>query len=1091
MARSRAWSGWASETPRNPPAAVSEPKLTEAFFAKAAGWEVMKQARSLLASGRVLSSNWAPPLLKGVVVSDATSLTAGLVIRHELDIENLCPCRSSREWGTLCAHSVAVGLHHLKPPAPAPAASVSRATTPATASPGPGQKPSISKKDPIRLRRSDTGRPLEIQVVFPPQLAESISRDRVVVMFEGVTPSQRAPLNALASLGPFRLSEADARLLDAAELAAGGDSPGMIQLGGAALVPLLQAMAGHPQLTLGRKTPLTVSREAAPLPLRAHLEASGEITLSVKDAPKGSALLNSPEETWILNGHTLQPLGLSPALRGVLQAAHRVPRSDIPRFLSQDWPKLAGTPGLEADFRPEDFVLEPAPPRFVLQLSGGLAMLTALLQCRYGSRITTVGVTARDEAAWMPDPANVRRYTARDLAAEHNAFMRLRQAGFSGPDAQGHWQLNGQDRVLAYFSRLHPRLEREWEVSLEERLETSTRKNLVRVQPRFQITPSGERWFDLEVSYVAEDGERFSAADIQRLVLGGGQGRARSGKTVLIDTGAVEELQEVLLDCSPEQREGRYRMGAAQAGFLDASLREQGHAVQAPPAWRDRVAQQTGTVPRDCPPLGALESVLRPYQKQGVAWIRFLRDHGFGGVLADEMGLGKTLQVLAHCASLNGSADTKPAHPTLIVCPTSLVTNWAAEAARFAPKLRVLVLSGPQRHKLFAQIPSHDLVITSYALLRRDIEQHRAHSFDTAVLDEAQHIKNRSTQNAKAVKAIPAEHRLVLTGTPLENSVLDLWSLFDFLMPGYLGASDDFRERYEVPITQQRDTGAMARLGKRIRPFLLRRLKKDVLQDLPAKLEHVSYCDLTPTQSTVYAQVLAATRKQVDSAVEANGLAKSRMVILTALLRLRQICCDLRLLEADGARAADESEGASTAPAGASTPPEDSGKLQLFGELLDQSLDGGHRLLVFSQFTRMLGLLKEEMKRREVEFCYLDGSIVDRAGEVARFQSPSGPPVFLISLKAGGVGLNLTQADTVVHFDPWWNPAVEDQATDRAHRIGQSRVVSSYKLITRGTVEEKIVTLQQRKREIIASTLTDEEAFTESLSWDEIRELLD
>jgi SNF2 family DNA or RNA helicase len=267
----------------------------------------------------------------------------------------------------------------------------------------------------------------------------------------------------------------------------------------------------------------------------------------------------------------------------------------------------------------------------------------------------------------------------------------------------------------------------------------------------------------------------------------------------------------------------------------------------------------------------------------------------------------------------------------------------------------------------------------------------------------------------------------------------------------------------------------MARLGKRIRPFLLRRLKKDVLQELPAKLEHVSYCDLTPAQSKVYAQVLAATRKQVDSAVEANGLAKSRMIILTALLRLRQICCDLRLLESDETRAADESEGAATGPAGASASPDDSGKLQLFGELLDQSLDGGHRLLVFSQFTRMLGLLKDELKRREVEFCYLDGSTQDRAGEVAKFQSPSGPPVFLISLKAGGVGLNLTQADTVVHFDPWWNPAVEDQATDRAHRIGQTKVVTAYRFVARGTIEEKILELSAKKRELVENVLGQEQ----------------
>jgi SNF2 family DNA or RNA helicase len=439
------------------------------------------------------------------------------------------------------------------------------------------------------------------------------------------------------------------------------------------------------------------------------------------------------------------------------------------------------------------------------------------------------------------------------------------------------------------------------------------------------------------------------------------------------------------------------------------------------------------------------------------------------------MGLGKTLQVLAHLQALRlGAAGA--GRPTLVVCPTSLVTNWAAEAARFTPSLRVLVLSGPQRRKDFPRITDHDLVLTSYALVRRDADEYRGHAFDTVILDEAQHIKNRDTRNAKAVKSIRSDHRLILSGTPLENSVLDLWSLFDFLMPGYLGSADDFRDRYEIPITKERDKASMARLGRRIRPFLLRRLKRDVAPELPARLEHVSYCELTPAQAGVYAQVLSATRKQVDDAVGAQGLAKSRMVVLTALLRLRQVCCDLRLLESKEAPPEKD--------------PEESGKFQLFGELLDEILDGGHRVLVFSQFTRMLALLREELDRREVGHCYLDGSTVDRAGEVRRFQEPSGPPVFLISLKAGGVGLNLTGADTVVHFDPWWNPAVEDQATDRAHRIGQTRVVTSYKLITRGTVEEKILALQRKKRDVIASTLTGEEAFTEALSWEEIRDLL-
>ena len=352
---------------------MSTLQLTEAFFAKAAGWEVMKHARALLATGKVLSSNWTPPLLKGVVMSDATSLRAGLVIRHELDIENICSCRQSREWGTLCAHSIAVGLHHLKPagavPAPAGNGAGSSSGT-ASGSPsnagrssGPGSKTPLSNKDPIRLRRSETGKPLEIQVVFPPNLAEAIIRDRVMVMFEGVTANSRAPLNALIQSGPFRLSEADTRLLDAAELAAGGDTPGMIQLSGSALVPLLHSLSGHAQLTLGRKTELTVSRVPAPLPLSAHLEVSGEISLSLKTPVKGAALVSSPDETWLLTANTLQPLGLSPALRGVLQSPQRVPRSDVPRFLSQDWPKLSGTPGIESNFRPEDFILEPAPPK--------------------------------------------------------------------------------------------------------------------------------------------------------------------------------------------------------------------------------------------------------------------------------------------------------------------------------------------------------------------------------------------------------------------------------------------------------------------------------------------------------------------------------------------------------------------------------------------------------------------------------------------------------------------------------------------------------------------------------------------------------
>ncbi|HEY3914241.1 MAG TPA: DEAD/DEAH box helicase, partial [Verrucomicrobiae bacterium] len=569
-------------------------------------------------------------------------------------------------------------------------------------------------------------------------------------------------------------------------------------------------------------------------------------------------------------------------------------------------------------------------------------------------------------------------------------------------------------------------------------------------------------------SYNTSNGEPLPASEIQRLLLTG-QSHAplKNGKLALLDTGAVEELQEVLVDCAPRQLDGIYRLSNAQAGFLDATLRARSDLeIQAPKSWTERAAIQRGEIKLQPPPLGDLETVLRPYQKDGVAWLNFLRTNGFGGILADEMGLGKTLQILA----LLRSAQTDPPYPSLVVCPTSLVFNWEAEARKFTPQLRVLAVHGADRAALFPQIPAHDLVITSYALLRRDAEHYRGLEFDTLALDEAQHIKNRQTQNAQAVKAIRAAHKLVATGTPLENSVLDLWSIFNFLMPGYLGEARDFHERYEIPITRDRNAAAQARLARRLRPFVLRRAKREVAADLPEKIEQVSYCDLSDEQRAYYQQVLEAGRREILDAVNTNGLAKGRMLVLTTLLRLRQICCDVRLLKTENRVA--------------------SGKLELFRELMEEILDGGHRALVFSQFTTMLGFLREELAAQNIECCYLDGSTKGRAAVVQKFQSDSSVPVFLISLKAGGTGLNLTGADTVIHFDPWWNPAVEAQATDRAHRIGQRNVVTSYKLIARGTVEEKILNLQNRKRALTQGVLGSEEEFTNGLNWEEIHDLI-
>jgi superfamily II DNA or RNA helicase len=1055
-------------------------ELSEQFFSKAAGWEAMKMARAYVDSDQVLSSDWSPPLLKGVVQAGGTSYRAGLVIKSSTNIDNICTCRQSREWGTLCAHSVSIGLHYLRslnnPPALGPKTrSLDHSNTPSVQTPA---------NRGATLNRSETGEPLELFIILPPNLDQALGKGKVMLCFEGAWSRGRSPLNALPKSQSFRLSETEGKLLDQIELLAGGITPPMLMLQSEQFGDLLPLLVDYPSISLGRSTPVAVTSDPLQIPLRARLEPGGEVTIQLERETRRPVRV-AAGSSWYFRDNTFQPLGFDPSFGDVFAGAIRISRQQVPQFLNHDWPRLAATGLVQANFELKDFDLAPQSPEFLLELKGGLAQLTALLQCKYGARIMTVGVSSANESLWLPDPGSPTRYGTRDLAAEQKALARLVRSGFTGPDAQGRYQLLGQNAVLNFFAREFPRSQREWKVTMEERLQKSTRENIERIEPAFQIAPSGVQWFDLQVSFTTAGGERFSAADIQRLLLSGqSHTRLRNGKLAVIDTGAVEELQEVLLDCAPEQHRGGYRINNAQAGFLDATLHQHTQwQVQAPSAWKNRVASLSGEANIQCPPLGPLENVLRPYQKQGVAWLHFLRRNGFGGILADEMGLGKTLQTLG-LLQTTAEERSKTTRPCLIVCPTSLVFNWVNEAKKFTPDLKVLALTGPDRVALLQSSSSpssaagerglydFDLIVTSYALIRRDADYYASLEFDTVILDEAQHIKNRQTQNAQAVKSIRSRHRLVLTGTPLENSVLDLWSIFDFLMPGYLGSAQDFRERYEIPITREKDIASQTRLARRLKPFMLRRLKRDVVKDLPARLEQVSFCELTADQQAVYAQVLEASRKEVMEAVGAQGLAKSRMVVLSALLRLRQVCCDLRLLKL-------EQTDRQTASA----------KLDLFSELLEEVIDGGHRVLVFSQFVSMLTLIRERLDAEQIAYTYLDGSTPNRGEVVSRFQTDSSIPVFLISLKAGGVGLNLTGADTVIHFDPWWNPAVEAQATDRAHRIGQTRVVTSYKLIARETVEEKIILLQNRKRELIEATLGGEETFAERLNWDDVQEL--
>ncbi|GGJ81250.1 DEAD/DEAH box helicase [Pseudomonas matsuisoli] len=451
------------------------------------------------------------------------------------------------------------------------------------------------------------------------------------------------------------------------------------------------------------------------------------------------------------------------------------------------------------------------------------------------------------------------------------------------------------------------------------------------------------------------------------------------------------------------------------------------------------------------PPDG-LKAQLRPYQREGLAWMQTLRQLQVGGILGDDMGLGKTLQTLAHLLSEKQAGRLST--PCLVVMPTSLIPNWQDEAARFAPDLRVIALHGPQRQREFGRLDQYDLLLTTYSLLPRDIATLRSQRFHIVVFDEAQNLKNPSSKAAQAARQLHANQRMCLSGTPLENHLGELWALFDLLMPGWLGDSKRFSQDYRTPIEKQGDGQRLEHLRARIKPFLLRRRKEQVARELPEKNEFVHWVELTDAQRDHYETVRLAMDKKVREAIQSNGMARSQIVILEALLKLRQVCCDLRLLPESGERKSTAS----------------SGKLTSLMELLDESLTSGRRVLLFSQFTSMLALIEEELKKRGQPYLLLTGETRDRRTPVQRFQNHE-VPVFLISLKAGGTGLNLTAADTVIHYDPWWNPAVENQATDRAYRIGQDKPVFVYKLITRGTVEERIQQLQQRKSDLAKGLL--------------------
>jgi len=466
---------------------------------------------------------------------------------------------------------------------------------------------------------------------------------------------------------------------------------------------------------------------------------------------------------------------------------------------------------------------------------------------------------------------------------------------------------------------------------------------------------------------------------------------------------------------------------------------------------------------------GNINATLRTYQVEGVSWLERLRQMHLSGILADDMGLGKTLQAII---AITQHKQDHPASISLVVCPTSLVYNWKEEFNKFNSGLRILPVDGtpPQRKKLLNEIEKFDVVITSYSLLQKDIEFYKLIPFSYTILDEAQHIKNRGTRNAKSVKMIQAMHRLILTGTPIENSLDELWSLFDFLMPGLLSSYDRFVEKYVR--TPGHSNHELQTLRKKVNPFILRRMKSDVLADLPPVTEITYHCHLSEIQKELYSSYAKSAREELFQLVKKEGFDRVQIHVLATLTRLKQICCHPAIFAKDKPEAGD------------------SAKYDMLLELLETLIEGNHRTVIFSQYTRMLNIMRDDFQQQGICFEYLDGSSKNRMEIVKHFNENEKIPVFLVSLKAGGTGLNLTGADTVIHYDIWWNPALENQATDRVHRIGQKNSVSACKLVTLDTIEEKIVDLQNRKKGLVQQIVNCDEEVISKLTWEEVLELL-
>ncbi|MBK1884157.1 DEAD/DEAH box helicase [Luteolibacter pohnpeiensis] len=1003
---------------------------TEQWLRGAASWKAFKEGKMLVDAGAVTdakkgSSGWQANVRVG-----KRTFRVRVKASSATNIETLCGCPENRATGALCAHGVAAGLAAI-------------AGIPAKESkPNESAAPQSKSVDPAIRQKLPGGAGSAWQVVLPPTWREMLRRGRCA-----------GSLHAAEG----ELSTADEKLSE--WLFANGQTgkpPLHFNLAGNEAARFLELLPEHPRIVGGKEQTNLDCRSGALIPL-GKVEREAE---KVRIQASGAELFQVGEQWWRMEPNGFAQIGNGePAeeMSKVMAAlgAGRGVQIPIERFLDRlnDWQEWLQLP---TGSWVEQLHFIPAAPQFELAIEGNLKRVEVELRVSYrGAALQEILLPSYPGLPVL----EADRCEIRNWQSERKAVERLEKIGFAMAGARG--ILIGEASIQDFLFKHLGVLENDWKLVLGDRFQAA-KKQIVFVEPNIEVLGSGEDWLSFDLRFETNDRSVISMGEIKRLLRGGNSG---SGKRVVLSS-EVEELINPLIEESDLRQEGGHFVAPARTGELILELRKN---IDKSKNNIDLESYSQFESPR------SLVASMRSYQSLGSGWLMDRLNRFGGGLLADDMGLGKTMQSIAVIEKL--FQNNQSTGVVMVVATASLLGNWKAEFGKFAPNRVVRVLHGQGRESVQKQVADGEVILTSFGTLSRDLAWHLKRSYEAVIVDEASLMRNPDTDHAKALFKLDAKGRVALTGTPIENGIRDLWSIFRFVQPGWLGTREQFKERYEQPLAAGEGAAVMNRLKVKTAPFMLRRTKEEVAPELPSKIFVDEFCDLSSEQQAVYRDLLVEGRKRVEVTRDSGNAGAARMQVLTALLRLRQTCCDLSLLQNErfdrlnlGKRSA---------------------KLERLMELLDEAVSGNHKVLIFSQFQKQLLEIEKCLIERDIGCLRLDGQTRNRQQLVDRFQSADGPPVFLISLKAGGYGLNLTAADIVVHFDPWWNPAAEAQATDRAHRIGQTRPVTVYRMLTRGTVEEKVVRLQAKKKELAAAV--DETGGGDASGWSdsELRNLLE